>query len=287
MSAGQRPGFPNKKKAVCSMKKNTPPVFHSARPTFEEAAAPLSLGHLDREELVSGLQRFSLALSSEQTDQLDYFCGMVADWNRRMNLTAITDPKGMTQKHLLDSLALLWAYPIPSGSRLMDVGAGAGFPSVPLLIARPDLQGVLLDSLNKRILFLKAVCQALSIAGEPVHSRAEEASRQPNWRESFDLVTARAVAPMELLSELCLPFVKIGGCFAAMKGAAGQQELELALPIINQLGGQVEKIVPYSLTGDGENARCVIIVRKIRQTSRDFPRNTAKQKGKKEGNSRK
>lgn len=101
------------------------------------------------------------------------------------------------------------------------------------------------------------------------------------------MVTARAVAPMELLSELCLPFVKIGGCFAAMKGAAGQQELELALPIINQLGGRVEKIVPYSLTGDGENARCVIIVRKIRQTSRDFPRNTAKQKGKKEGNSRK
>lgn len=98
MSAGQRPGFPNKKKAVCFMKKNTSPAFHSARPTFEEAAAPLSLGHLDREELVSGLQRFSLALSSEQIDQLDYFCGMVADWNRRMNLTAITgsqrdDPK--------------------------------------------------------------------------------------------------------------------------------------------------------------------------------------------------
>lgn len=287
MSAGQRPGFSNKKKAPRPVKKNSPPVIHPARPTFEEAAAPLSLGHLDREELALGLQRFSLALSSEQVDRLDYFCGMVADWNTRMNLTAITDPKGMTQKHLVDSLALLWAYPAPPGSRLMDVGAGAGFPSVPLLIARPDLQGVLLDSLNKRIIFLKAVCQTLSLAGEPVHGRAEDISRQSQWRESFDLVTARAVASMELLSKLCLPFVKIGGCFAAMKGAAGQRELETALPIIEQLGGQVEKAIPYSLTGDQENARWVIIVRKIRQTPGNFPRSTIKQKEKKEGNSRK
>ena len=137
------------------------------------------------------------------------------------------------------------------------------------------------------MIFLKAVCQTLSRAGEPVHGRAEDISRQSQWRESFDLVTARAVASMELLSKLCLPFVKIGGCFAAMKGAAGQRELETALPIIEQLGGQVEKAIPYSLTGDQENARWVIIVRKIRQTPGNFPRSTIKQKEKKEGNSRK
>ena len=278
MSLDAKDGFSKKKKGgAFSPQKGS---SFSERPSFEEAAAPLSLGHLDRAQLDLGLKRFSLTLSPAQIDQLDYFCGMVADWNTRMNLTAITDPKGMTQKHLLDSLALLWAFPIPQGAKLLDVGAGAGFPSVPLLIARPDIKGVMLDSLKKRVVFLNAVCRELSLSGYPIHTRAQEAARQPQQREAFDLVTARAVAPMELLSELCLPFVKIGGSFAAMKGAAGQEELTKALPIIKQMGGQVEKVFPYSLTGDGENARYIILIRKVRQTPIEFPRNIGKQKEK-------
>lgn len=272
-----------KRKAGGNKKTNPSKVALPAQREFSAPSAPLSLGHIDREKLLRGLERFSLEVTSEQLDRLDYFCGMVKDWNTRMNLTNITDPAGMAEKHILDSLLLLWAFPISPGTRMLDVGTGAGFPAVPLLIVCPEARGVLLDSLNKRLVFLQEVQKTLSLPFETLHARAEEAAHQKALRESFDLVTARAVASLEVLVELCLPFVRLGGYFTAMKGASGEQELQEARSIAEKLGGQVEKVLSYSLNEDGENARTIIIFRKIRQTPLDFPRSFAKIQGKREG----
>jgi len=212
--------------------------------------------------------------SEEQLLQFDHYASLLVEWNEKMNLTAITDPDEILHKHFLDSVMLLFYASVPEKASIIDVGAGAGFPSVPCTILRPDLKLTLLDSLNKRITFLSALCTALGIPAACVHARAEEAGRTAPLREQFDLATARAVAHLRELSEYCLPFVKVGGLFAALKGPDLEEELSESKAAIRLLGGKIEHVEEYEL--DGVGRRTLVLIRKVSQTSTKYPRMTAK-----------
>lgn len=191
-----------------------------------------------------------------------------------MNLTAITDAEGVAIKHFYDSLTPLIYSSIDEGSTVVDVGTGAGFPSIPLLIARPDLKLTMMDSLNKRLLFLVEVCEQLDIDANIVHSRAEDAGNNKLYREKFDYAISRAVATLPVLCEYCLPLVKLSGKFIAMKGSNADSELNLSCNAINQLGGEIEDVKKFELpTGE---ARALIIIRKNARTPSKFPRHGSK-----------
>ena len=208
--------------------------------------------------------------------QLDRYAELLVEWNEKMNLTAITQPEEIVVKHFADSLLLLKAVEIPQGGRIIDVGTGAGFPSVPVCLARPDLKLTLLDSLQKRITFLEALCAELGLPARCVHARAEDAGRDSAFRESFDLATARAVANLRELSEYCLPFVRKGGYFAALKGYEVEEELKEAEYAISQLGGEIAEVKKFRLSA--EASRAIVIIRKVRPVSSKYPRNSAKMK---------
>ena len=211
-------------------------------------------------------------LNDEQLEQFDVYAELLVEWNSKMNLTAITEPDEIVIKHFADSLAFLEHAVLPENARVIDVGTGAGFPTVPLLIARPDIKLTLLDALNKRLTFLDEVLKKCGLTAELVHSRAEELGKNNEYRERYDIATARAVAPMNVLSEYCLPFVKVGGCFAALKGS--NDDVSAAEKAINELGGKLESNVSYKLS-NGDN-RSIVLVRKISQTSTRYPRNNKK-----------
>ena len=215
-------------------------------------------------------EQADIALSPEQLQKLDLYAALLVEWNKKVNLTAILEPGEIAIKHFLDSLLLLKYAAPQEGASLIDVGTGAGFPSVPCGIARPDLKLTLLDSLNKRILFLQELTSSLGIAADCIHARAEEGGQLPKLREQFDHATAH----LRELSEYCLPFVKAGGLFTALKGGEIQQELEEAKPAIKLLGGQIEEVHSYTLPdGSGRTAVCI---RKRSQTPTKYPRPSGK-----------
>ena len=211
-------------------------------------------------------------LNELQLARLEKFYRLVVEQNRVMNLTAITEERDFAIKHVLDSLSA-WDEKILSGvEKILDVGTGAGFPAIPLKIFRPQIKFCLIDSLNKRVEFLRRVVAELELDGvEIFHGRAEELSRQKNFREQFDAVTARAVARLNVLAEYCLPFVKVGGHFVALKGKNFRDELDEARGAIKILGGG--KIFVRELTLPlVEEARAVIYVDKKFPTPDKFPR---------------
>lgn len=212
----------------------------------------------------------NLPLSEAQYKKFDTYAEMLIDWNTRMNLTAITDANGIAIKHFLDSALLLKYYKIPENARVIDVGTGAGFPGIPLKILREDISLTLLDSLNKRINFLTAVNETLEFSTECIHSRAEDGAKKPELREKFDVATARAVAAMPVLCEYCLPYVKVGGIFAALKGPA--EDIDAAKPAIRLLGGEISGTERYLLPNGDE--RMLIFVKKISHTPTKYPRNS-------------
>ena len=187
-----------------------------------------------------------------------------------MNLTAITDPAAVAQLHFLDSLALLDAAEL-AGKRVLDVGCGAGFPGVPLKIAEPSIQLTLLDSLAKRMNWLAEVLPGLGVEAEIVTARAEEYVL--HRREQYDVATSRAVARLNILAELCLPYVRVGGQFLAMKGALAQEEVDEARRAIRTLGGQVKKIYEYPVA---DTTHRVVIIEKVTPTPKQYPRAFAK-----------
>ena len=215
-----------------------------------------------------------ISLSLSQLEQLDRYAQLLVEWNQKMNLTAITDPEGILIKHFLDSILPFTLVPLPQGALLIDVGTGAGFPAIPLLIWRPDLQITLLDSLKKRLTFLEAALSTCGLAAQVIHSRAEDGGRRPDLREQFDLATARAVANLRELSEYCLPYIKPGGMFYALKGGDAAAEIRGAEKAIHLLGGRLGENISYSLP-DG-SGRTLVCVKKISQTSTKYPRNAAK-----------
>lgn len=223
-----------------------------------------------RRSLTAMAKQFGVKLTAEQAGQFQQYMELLVEWNEKLNLTAITEPEEIVEKHFVDSLTVLSACPLKEGAKVLDVGTGAGFPGVPLKIVRPDLQVTLLDGANKRLRFLGAVCSALGLSCDRVHKRAEEAGLDKELRESFDLVTARAVAALNVLSEYCLPLVKMKGYFVAMKGPGASLELEQAGNALKLLGGDQIKVTAVQLPEAGE--RNLVVVRKLRFTPRTYPR---------------
>jgi len=211
-------------------------------------------------------------LREEQLKQFQKFYEMVIDWNTKINLTAITDEKEFAIKHVMDSLTLWDEEKFSGVKKILDVGTGAGFPAIPIKIFKPNVEIFLLDSLAKRVEFLKKVAAELNLQKVTcIHGRAEDLARQNNFRESFDLVTARAVARLNIISEYCLPFVKIGGTFAALKGKQFLEEIAEAENAVKILGGGkiicAEKTLP-----EIPDVRAVIYIDKKVSTPKKFPR---------------
>ncbi len=223
-----------------------------------------------REQLRGMAKAYGVKLTERQAEQFQIYMEMLVEWNEKINLTSITDPDQVVEKHFLDSLTLLEACPPKEGARVADVGTGAGFPGLALKIARPDIALTLLDGVNKKLTFLGEVCQALGLEAERVHKRAEEAGRDRSMRENFDLVTGRAVAALNVLSEYCLPLVKMKGYFAAMKGPGAAAELAEAQRALEILGGGAIQCKQTELPTAGE--RNIIVVRKLGFTPKEYPR---------------
>ena len=226
------------------------------------------------EILKNYLPDYADALSERQLEQLEKYAALLLEWNEKINLTAITDEEGIAAKHFLDCLAFLRHAQIKEGARVADVGTGAGFPGIVLKIARPDIELVLIDSLQKRLNFLSEVCRELGIKATLVHARAEDAGHDKALRESFDFVTARAVANLAVLSEYCLPLVKIGGVFAPMKTAEAESELSAAEKAIAILGGEVREVEHYEIPVAG--GRSAVIIDKKSPTPPKYPRQRVK-----------
>lgn len=230
--------------------------------------------HLPSDELRAWSAAYGITLTDRELELFEKYADFLVEYNAKVNLTAITQPQEIAEKHFLDSLLLLAAVQPEKGARIIDVGTGAGFPGVPVKIVRPDMQLTLLDSLNKRLVFLGQLAQKLGLEWQEVHARAEEAGRQNVYRENFDIATARAVAPLSVLCEYCLPFVRIGGIFIALKSRGAQTEIGDANRAISLLGGKLREVRTYTLPQQGE--RSLIIVEKISQTSSKYPRPSAK-----------
>ena len=187
---------------------------------------------------------FGLNLNEEMYRNFDVYAELLVSWNEKINLTAITDPLGITEKHFLDSLAPFRDDIIPQNSSVIDVGTGAGFPGIPMKIYRNDLEVTLLDSLNKRINFLREVSDKLSLDMNCIHSRAEDGAKKADLREQFDIATARAVAPLPILCEYCLPYVKIGGKFVALKGP--NEDAKDSFTAYRTLGAEISDVKEYN-----------------------------------------
>ena len=231
-----------------------------------------------RETLIAATKDFNLQLSEKQLSQLERYHALLAEWNEKMNLTAITDDEGVAVKHFADSLTLFNYYEIPQNARVIDVGTGAGFPGLVLKIARPDIELTLLDSLQKRLTFLDAVLQELNLDANLIHSRAEEGGQNMNFRESYDLAVSRAVAQLNVLSEYCLPYVRLSGRFIAFKGSV-EGELKNAKNAIGILGGKVKSVKNFELPMNG-GSRTLIEIEKVRPTPNRYPRPNGKIKAK-------
>lgn len=220
-------------------------------------------------------EKYGLELTETVYKKFDIYADFLVEYNKNVNLTAITEPKEILFKHFIDSVLMLKYANISDNSSIIDVGTGAGFPSVPLKIYNDSLNITLLDSLNKRITFLEQLCDKLDIEAEFIHGRAEDISKLPEYREKFDVSCARAVANMALLSELCIPFVKIGGMFVAMKGP--NEDISLGNNAVSLLGGNVSHETNYQLE---DEQRKIVIVSKISQTPTKYPRNSSQIKKK-------
>lgn len=216
---------------------------------------------------------FNITLDEKALDRFDVYAEALVETNKMFNLTAITEPDDIVAKHFADSLSILKFVDIPQHSSLIDVGTGAGFPGLPLLIARPDLKVTFLDSTNKKLGFIIETLQKLSLTGETIHSRAEEAGQNPVFREKFDFATARAVAALPVLSEYCLPLIRINGLFIAMKASSAAEETASSENALKTLGGKVENDFSFNTDENGE--RHIISVRKISQTLPKYPRPSA------------
>lgn len=223
--------------------------------------------------ILNGAAKLNVTLNDTQAEQFVSYAKLLQEWNKKMNLTAITDDEGIVTKHFLDSLSAFKTGHV--GTRVIDVGCGAGFPGLAMKIAAPDIQLTLLDSLNKRITFLKELAAELNISGiEFIHGRAEEVARQAGRRESYDTVVSRAVAKMRTLAEWCIPYARQGGYFLALKGPLADEELSDAKRAITILGGRVESITDVEIPFTDLEHR-IINVKKVRQTPMRFPRKPA------------
>jgi len=224
------------------------------------------------EQFTANLQEKGISLSEKQLDQFEAYFTTLVEWNEKMNLTAITEKTDVYLKHFYDSITASFYFDFSKPFHLCDVGAGAGFPSIPLKIVYPHIEVTIVDSLNKRISFLNHLADVLNLENiHFVHDRAETFGVNPAYRETFDVVTARAVARMSVLSEFCLPLAKVGGHFLAMKALHAKDELDSAQKAISTLGGKVEKVHTFTLPME-DSERTILIIKKEKQTPKKYPR---------------
>lgn len=227
--------------------------------------------NLPFEMIIDNCKNFC-TLDETALKQLGKYADLLVEWNEKINLTAIVDPEGIAVKHFLDSLMIFKYVNIPEGASVIDIGTGAGFPGVVMKIARPDIKLTLMDSLQKRIKFLDTLCNELGLDVTTIHSRAEDITSEQ--REGYDFAVARAVANMRVLSEYCLPYVKVGGNFVAMKGSTAAEEVKESSKAITTLGGKLESQNIFELLHFG--GRGIINVKKISQTLTKYPRSAGK-----------
>lgn len=222
--------------------------------------------------LAKAVNKYGLVLTEQQLAHLDSYYRLLIEWNEKMNLTAITEPQEVAVKHMVDSLSCYREDIFAAGASLVDVGTGAGFPGLPLKIFRTDIRLTLMDSLNKRLNFLREVVDTLGLQQvEFVHARAEEAGKNKQYREQYQIAVSRAVARLNILCELCLPMVKPGGWFIALKGAQYEEEVREAGNAVKVLGGKIEDIQPVALPGLTDK-RAVIYIKKAAATPSAYPR---------------
>lgn len=216
-----------------------------------------------------------LTLTEDVYEKLDIYADFLVETNKVMNLTAITEPEEILIKHFADSISITKYVDFADGMKAIDVGTGAGFPLLPVKIYRPGIKITLLDGLNKRIKFLSELCEKISVDAECIHERAELLAKKEGYRESYDIATARAVSAMPELSEYCLPFVKKGGVFCAMKGPS--EDISSAANAVKLLGGRIADDIKYEINGE---QRRVVIVNKIMPCLPKYPRPSGKIKSK-------
>lgn len=228
---------------------------------------------MNEETFIEQLKQYNINLNKSQLEQFERYYELLVEWNEKMNLTNITEKEDVYLKHFYDSLTLSFYYPLKD-EHICDIGAGAGFPSIPLKIAFPDIKITIVDSLNKRITFLNHLIKELGLENvEAVAERAEDYALK--YREQFDIVSARAVARLNILDELCLPLTKINGYFITLKGSQGEIELAECQNGIKKLGGKVEQIQKFTLP-EHEDQRINIYIKKISATPKAYPRMFAK-----------
>lgn len=227
-----------------------------------------------KEILENGFSAMGIEADNQKIEALTAYASLLVEWNGKMNLTAITEESNIAIKHFLDSASAFLTGKV--GKKVIDVGTGAGFPGLVLKILNPQIEMTLLDSLNKRITFLDEVIKKTDLTQiETVHSRAEDGGKNPKYREKFDTAVSRAVANLTLLAELCLPYVKVGGYFLALKGPTADEELAAAKKTIKILGGEVEGVYDAEIPMLDASHK-IIIIKKVRQTPIKYPRNPAK-----------
>lgn len=220
----------------------------------------------------SSLKEKGVQLSDKQLSQFERYYELLVEWNEKMNLTAITEKEEVYLKHFYDSVTAGFYFDFNQTISVCDVGAGAGFPAIPLKIVYPDIQLTVVDSLNKRIGFLQHVTDELGLENVSLHhDRAETFAQRPEFRQNFDLVMARAVARLSVLSELCLPLVKIGGHFLGMKGANLPEEVKEGEKAVKLLGGKIKDVHSFLLPIE-ESDRNIVIIEKVKDTPKKFPR---------------
>ncbi|SFD19058.1 16S rRNA (guanine(527)-N(7))-methyltransferase RsmG [Clostridium uliginosum] len=222
--------------------------------------------------MAKAAQDVGLELSKQQYEKFIIYKNLLQEWNEKVNLTAITEDEEIIKKHFIDSIKAFKRDEFKSANTLIDVGTGAGFPGIPIAIMKDDIKVTLLDSLNKRVNFLDAVVKELKLKNViTIHSRAEDGARQDNLRENFDIATSRAVANMSVLSEFCLPYVKVGGNFIALKGPSVDEEIEESKTAISLLGGKLVDICEVNIE-DTELRHNLVIIKKINKSSNKYPR---------------
>lgn len=228
---------------------------------------------LNKELFYNTIKPFEIKVDEEAFTRLDTFAEMLIETNKSFNLTAIKEPDDVTVKHFADCLSIFKYVDIPENAKIIDVGTGAGFPGLVLKLYRPDIQMTFLDSTKKRLGFIENVLNECDVKGDILHMRAEEAAQLSKYREKYDFATARAVAALPVLSEYCLPFVKVGGSFVSMKSAESNEEISEAKKAISILGGKIEEDILFDLV---ENMpRRIIRIKKNSQTPTKYPRPSA------------
>ena len=222
--------------------------------------------------LVRGIEDLNIELTKEQIDSFVLYKEMLKEWNQKINITSITDDVEIDIKHFLDSLTPLSTNLLDGRKKIIDVGTGGGFPGLPLKIYNKELEVTLLDSLNKRIIYLNEVIKSLGLEGiEALHGRAEELGRKEDYREQYDICISRAVASLDTLSEYCMPFVKKGGYFISMKGPNVEEELKDSEKAIKILGGKIINTEILTLP-ESDIRHSLIVIKKINETPTKYPR---------------